>query len=120
MELLNTVSVITVDNHCVKYRRCSLPLLPIHHSCSISDIARQLCISEKTVLRYISKFEQTGDVIPTIQQHGPQKLLGDFEQLLLLRLISEDKAIYLHEIQSKLFGLLGVQVSTATILRTLK
>ena len=54
----------------------------------MSDIAEQLCLSERSVRRYIDLFQRTGDVKPCSQQHGPPKLLGEFEQVLLLRLSS--------------------------------
>ena len=49
-------------------------------------------------------FEQTGDVQPKTQEHGPSKLLGDYEQLVLLRIILENTGIYMYlsEIQKKL------------------
>ena len=37
--------------------------------------------------RYITLFEQTGDVKPKSYRHGPPKLLGDIEQLFLLQVI---------------------------------
>lgn len=46
--------------------------------------------------------------------------MSDREQLLLLRLILEYPGIYLHEIQAKLVIYLGVNISRATICRTLK
>lgn len=48
-------------------------------------VGQLVCVSERTVRRYITLFEQTGDVQPESQSHGPPKLLGDFEQLILLR-----------------------------------
>ena len=66
-----------------------------------------------------TKFVHTGDMQSTTQRHGPVKLLNDFEQLLL-QFIGSNKGIYLGEIQSKLFDLLGVHCSLATICRTLK
>ena len=65
----------------------------------IYDISHNLCVSEHTIRRYIRMFEQTGDVQPNTQQHGPSKLLGDYEQLVLLRIILENTGIYLAEIQ---------------------
>ena len=65
-------------------------------------------------------FEQTGDVEPKTQRHGPQLLLGDFEQLTLLRLILENTGIYLYELQDKLCDMFGVTVSVSTICRTLR
>ena len=59
-------------------------------------------------------FEQTGEVEPKKQHHGPPKLLGDFEQVVLLRIIIfESAGIYLHEIQAKLLAAFGVIVSVA-------
>ena len=87
---------------------------------SPSEISQYLCVSQRTVQRYISMFEQTGDVKPITQRHGPPKLLGEFEQLLLLRMISENVGIYLHEIQEKIQAMFGVAVSLSTLCRTLK
>ena len=84
------------------------------------EISRLVCVSERTARRYITKFEQTGDVQPVSQRHGPPKLLGDFEQLVLLRLVLETPGIYLHELQAKLLARFGVTVGVATICRTLK
>ena len=36
--------------------------------------------------RYIELFQRTGDVKPRSYHHGPSTLLGDLEQLVLLRL----------------------------------
>lgn len=83
-------------------------------------ISQLLCVSERTVRRYITQFEQSGDVQPVSHRHGPPKLLGDFEQLVLLRLVLENPGIYLHELQTKLWVMFEVTVSAATICRTLK
>ena len=68
----------------------------------------------------MSSFQRTGDVKPVSQRHGPRKLLGDFEQLVLLRLIMNNPGIYLHEIQSKWLARFGVNVSAATFCKTLE
>ena len=86
----------------------------------VSDISQLLCVSERTVRRFVTLFRQTGDIKLKSQRHGPPKLMGDYEQLLLLRLILSHPGIYLHEIQSKLTTTLGVTISPATICRTLK
>ena len=70
--------------------------LHIAHNLKVSDIAEQLCLSESSVRRYIDLFQQTGDATPCSQWHGPPKLLGEFEQVLLLRLIINNPGIYLH------------------------
>ena len=82
-------------------------------------VSRLLNMSARTVTRYVDLFQRTGDVVPRTRRYGPKRLLGDYEQLILLRLILENPGIYLEEIQSKLFDIFGVEVSTPTICRTL-
>ena len=101
----------------LRWRSVWLFLVP---QMSPAEISQYLCVSQRTVQRYISMFEQTGDVKPITQRHGPPKLLGEFEQLLLLRMISENVGIYLHEIQEKIQAIFGVAVSLSTLCRTLK
>ena len=85
-----------------------------------SEIAQLMCVSERSVWRYISLFERTGDVKPANYHHGPCMLLGDFEQLTLLRLILQCPGIMLHELQDKFVRRFGVRVSMSTFCRTLK
>ena len=92
----------------------------IAHSLPVSEIAVLLEVSERTVRRIVKLFTDTGDVKPKEYRHGPMRLLGDFEQLTLLRLILEHPGIYLHEIQAELYAMFGVQVSVPTICRTLR
>ena len=51
---------------------------------------------------------------------GPQRLLGDLEQLHLFQLILRNPGIYLHELQHRLQEAYGVRVHVSTICRTLK
>ena len=53
-------------------------------------------------------------------EYGPSRLLGDFEQVMLLRLIVETPGIYLHELRSELFNFFGVYVNEITICKTLR
>jgi len=92
----------------------------IVHQLTVTDISQTLCISERTVRKYINMFEQTGDVEPRKQCHGPPKLLGDFEQLILLNIFLGHAGMYLHEVQTKFQTMFGVTVSVATICRILK
>ena len=94
--------------------------LSIAHHLSTGEISQLLSISQKTVKRYLDQFELTGDVEPAAHRHGPQKLLGDFEQLTLLRLILESPGIYLYEAQARFLRMFGVTVSCSTICKTLK
>ena len=87
---------------------------------SVSEIASFFWVSGRTVWRYIALFRQTGDVEQPHRDHGPRRILGDLEQLTLLRIILENHGIYLYEIQTKLESLFGARVSTATICRTLQ
>ena len=83
-------------------------------------IAQLMSVSERTVWRYISLFNRTGDVQPQKRRNGPRMLMGDFEQITLLRLILENPGIYLDELQDRLLAIFGVLVSVPTICRTLK
>ena len=74
-------------------------------------------MSTRSVNRFVAQFEQSGDVTPKVGHNGPQRLLGEEEQLLLLRLILENPGIYL---QYKLLSITGVNVSAPTVCRTLR
>ena len=65
-------------------------------------------------------FCRSGDVRPRARKNGPQRLLGEFEQIILLRLILANPGIYLYELKSELVKMFGVSVSEATICRTLR
>ena len=82
-------------------------------------ISSLLSLSERTVYRYLSRFHQTGDVKPTPHKNGPDRLLSDYEQLIVLKSIIGDPGIYLHELQGILQDAVG-SVSISTICRTLK
>ena len=92
----------------------------ICHRQSFADIASLFGVCERTVRRYVSLFQRTGDVKACQRRHGPLPLLGEFEQMLLLRLILENPGIYLCEIQEKIMQMFGVYVCISTICRTLK
>ena len=100
--------------------RWRIVLLSIAQQLSSGDISELLCVSKRTVRRYLNQFNVTGDIRPILYRHGPDKLMGNFEQLLLLRLILQNPGIYLDEIKDRLLTMFGVTVSTATISRTLK
>ena len=58
--------------------------LYLTHNLDVTEILRYLAVSPSSVYRYITLFEQTGDVKPKSYRHGPPKLLGDMEQVFLL------------------------------------
>ena len=94
--------------------------LSIVYQCSSADISQLFNVSSHTVTRYVNLFNTTGDVLPRAHSNGPPRLLGQFEQVILLRLIIDAPGIYLCEIQRKLYDRFSVEVSLATIYRTLK
>ena len=94
--------------------------MEIPHRATLAEISSLLGLSEKNVRRYIALFEQTGDVRPVSRRNGLTKLLGDCEQLMLLKFIIERPGIYVYEIKDRLEQSLGVTVSTSTICRTLQ
>ena len=94
--------------------------LYLAHGLPPFQIATLLHVSERTVTRYVALFYESGDVRSRARNNGPQRLLGEFEQLILLRLILANPGIYLHEMQDELVNMFGVSVSKATICRTLR
>ena len=94
--------------------------LNLAHRANALKISRLLCLSECTVQRYLAMFHQICDIKPMLRKNGPAKLLGEVEQVILLRIILQNPGIYLCEIRVKLQLAFGVRVSAATICRTLK
>lgn len=86
----------------------------------VNDIAALLCISTRSVYRYLERFDQTGEVRVSRYRHGPAKLLGVAEQIVLLRIITSHPGIYLSEMENELFAMFGMHISLSTICRTLK
>lgn len=68
----------------------------------------------------MAKFKQNGEVLPVAQRNGPPRLLGTYELIQIMRIISDTPSVYLHEIKRKLFDMFGVHISVATICRSLK
>ena len=76
--------------------------LNLTHGFSSQEVGEILCLSKRTVRRYLTLFHQTGDVQPATRRNGARRLLGDLEQLRLLQLVLRNPGIYLHEIQHQL------------------
>jgi transposase len=83
------------------------------------EVGKLLCLSERSVRRYVRTFRTTGDVAPLEHRNGPRKLLDDHEQLIIFRFLLEQPSIYLHELQKKVEQYFGVSVSIATLCRTI-
>ena len=86
---------------------------------SPTEISHLMSVSERSIWRYIALFEETGDVKPAFYRHGPPRLLGEYEQLIVLQLIIQHSGIYLYELQERLMEHYSVRVGVSTICRTL-
>lgn len=82
-------------------------------------IAKQLYVSIKTVYRISYLFNQTGDVGPIIQRHGPLPVLNETDKLILLNFVLCHPGVYLDEF-STIINNTGVVVSKSTLCRELK
>ena len=78
--------------------RCQIVWLVLTLNVSPDVVARLMNVSARTVTRYVDLFQQTGDVVPRVRRNGPYRLLGAYEQLILLQIIHEHPGIYLQEI----------------------
>ena len=94
--------------------------LSLAYHATSSDIARKLQVSSRTVRRYLALFRSGGDILPKARLNGRHHLVSIGQELLILRMILETPGLYLSDIQAKLTGVLGFEVSIPTICRTLK
>ena len=83
----------------------------------MSDI---LFMSERSVRRYVELYQHTGDVEPSKQKHGPDKVLNEIEMLIVIELLSNQPSIYLDEVQEELYNRIGTRVHNSTICRTMQ
>ena len=60
-----------------------------------------------SVRRFLTLFEETGDVSPAIQQHGPPRA---FEDMSLIQLLLNKPKIYLEELRQELIEISGTDV----------
>ena len=85
------------------------------------EIAKRLNVAISTVYGTCNRFEDTGNVDPTIQ---PARLhcrkLDDSHGQLVLSIIMEYPSVYLHELCKYIFNASGVTVSEATVCRLLR
>ena len=84
---------------------------------SISEIASLLVVSEKSaaVQRILTRFNNTGGVGATKQRHGPEVMLGSFEEIILVQFLMEHPSAYLDELQTELYQRVGIQCSMTTL-----
>ena len=48
---------------------------------SIEEIQELLFVSSRTVRRYLALFDETGDVSPVVELHGPTRAMDAFEEM---------------------------------------
>jgi len=85
---------------------------------SVAAILELCCLSESSVRCYVDRFIQTGEVKPAEYQHGPPRLLGNGQQFVLLRILLQNPALYLSEIQSELLHKLHSYIYTVKSVMT--
>ena len=82
------------------------------------EAGEMLYMSGKSVQRYVAAFLSTGNVEPVKQRHGPECMLSDFEQVIVMQLLLEKPSAYLSELQQHLYDTTGTWVHVSTICRT--
>ena len=77
---------------------CILKRLEMAHSMALllqgEDIQELLYVSTRSIRRFLTLFEETGDVSPAIQQYGPPRALDAFEEMSLIQSLLNKPEIY--------------------------
>ena len=47
---------------------------------TVSDVASEMLVSERTVQRYVERFQQTGSVSPCVKKIGTDRMLSEFDE----------------------------------------
>ena len=113
------MSITNPYNYDLRWRIVWACLRPTNHLTQ-EEISDLLNVSERTVHRYLQLFRQTGDVQIKHRRNGPEKLFGNFEQLILFSLVSTHPGVYLHELQEMLKDDYEVVISIPIICRALQ
>lgn len=90
------------------------------HGMTVEDIASTVLVSKRTVQRYVERFEQTGSVSRYVKKNGPDRLLSEFDEAVLVQVVLDKPGVYLNELQQTLAATSQVQADTSTIWRTLR
>ncbi|XP_065918924.1 uncharacterized protein [Dysidea avara] len=83
--------------------RWRIVMLYQYRQYSISEIASFLVVSEKSVQRILTRFNNTAGVGATKQRHGPEVMLGSFGEMILVQFLMEHPGAYLDELQTELY-----------------
>ena len=69
---------------------------------------------ERTARQLVALFNQTGSVKWRPRSNGPERLMGDFDQMILVQLIFAYLVVFLNEIPHKLIQM-GIVVGMSCI-----
>ena len=86
----------------------------------LSDVASNALMSERTVQRYVERFQQTGSVAPCVKKNGPVRTLSELDEVILVQATLNNPGVCLRELQQILQSTSGVHVNISTIWRALK
>ena len=92
----------------LRWRIVWLSLTTNHTAATISELFN---VSQSTVWRYTSLFQRTGDIQVRQRRNRPRCLMSEYEQVVLLRMILENRGIYLHEVKAKFLYTFGISAS---------
>ena len=55
---------------------------------TVSDVASEMLVSERTVKRYVERFQQTGSVPPRVKKNGTDRMLSEFDEAAARELLT--------------------------------
>lgn len=84
---------------------------------SFRDIARNLNIAVSTGHSIYKKFQETGDVSPTVPVCEGKRVLTGQQELIVIALLWSKPTLYLSEICQEIFRTTSIQVSPSTVCR---
>ena len=86
---------------------------------SFRKISINLCLSLGTVHNHFKRFQQTGEVAPTVSNRESTRALSEHDELVIVGLLLDDPSMYLNEVCQKIVTLTGIEVSPATVCRVI-
>ena len=54
---------------------------------TVSDVASEMLVSERTVKRYVEQFQQTGSVSPRVKKNGTDRMLSEFDEAAIRQIL---------------------------------
>ena len=84
-----------------------------------TEVARQFSIALTTAEDWLRRYRTTGSVEPTVQRHGPRRLLSDADDARIVAYLDADNDLTLDEIVERFADDTGRTVSDTTVFRSL-